>query len=93
MRNIDFDNISQYDNPYDLLKQMAKNQLELQKYLNTLSSTMLEILKKHQTTQQALFEVAMRQQNLLQTYANIPDTELVDLDLQLFLLSEQVKKP
>lgn len=91
MRNIDFDNISQYDNPYDILQQLAQNQLELQKYLNTLSSTMLEILKKHQTIQHELFEVVMRQQNLLQTYANIPDTELLDLDLSLYFLSEQVK--
>jgi hypothetical protein len=92
MKPIDLGDMAQYDNPYEILQQLAKNQVELQTTINTLASTMLNIMKRHSTVQQQLFEIVSKQNNLLQTYANIPDVELANLDFSLFLLSEQLTK-
>ena len=90
MKSVDTSDMAQYDNPYEILQQLAKNQVELQTTINTLASSMLDIMKRHSTVQQQLFEIVSKQNNLLQTYANIPDSELANLDFSLFLLSEQL---
>ena len=90
MKNIDLDNMAQYDTPYEILHQLAKNQVDLQRHLNGLTGNVLDIFKMHQTIQTELFEIIVKQQDLILRALGEDTESALEIAVRLNLLRTQL---